>query len=161
MGVHFFDTSALQHRYIRGPNTTRVRHILSNRRCECYIADWTVLEIASGLARRCRAGNLTIERYDAMDAKFFEDLAVGRLKVRESTPQEIRRARDLLRFAGVIKRRRLKSADALIAICCLDLALERKSRVSFYMSDEPLYNILRDIDAFASALRLCYLPHAH
>ncbi len=158
MGIHFFDTSALQHRYVSGPHTRRVRRIISDQRCECYIADWTVLEIASGLAKRCRAGNLTIQSYDAMDTRFFEDLAGGRLKVRESTPQEIRRARDLLRFAGVIKRRRLTSGDALIAVSCLDLALERKCRVNFYMSDNPLYNILQDIGAFTSALSLCHLP---
>jgi hypothetical protein len=63
----------------------------------------------------------------------------------------------LLRFAGIVKRRNLGSADALIASCCLDLAHELRKRVLFYTADWTLYSTLREVDAFRSAMTLQYI----
>jgi len=150
----FFDTAALQHRYVEGPYSRTVRKIVSDRRWDTFIAEITVLEMASALARRCRKQNWPESRYDVLDMRFLRDIADHRLRVRRITRRDILRARHLIRFAGMLRRRNISSADALIATCCLALALERKERVAFYTSDKSLYSILQEIDAFRSALAL-------
>jgi len=154
---YFFDTAALQHRYVDGPYSKRVRRIISDRRWDSFIADVTILEIASALARKCRKRNWNRRKYDALDMEFWKDVADRRLRIRETTQRDILRARHLIRFAGVVGRREMGSADALIGACCLDLALERRERVAFYTSDWTLYTILRDLDAFRSTLVLRYV----
>lgn len=154
MPIYFFDTCALQHRYLDAPDAPTVRRIISDRRVICYITDWTIVEMASTLARRCRQLSAACREFDRLERKFFADIADGRLKVRVSSSRDFTRARDLLRFAGMIKRRRLSSGDALIAACCLDLAYQEKERITFCTSDQPLFSILGDITAYTSALRL-------
>lgn len=154
MRLYFFDTCALQHRYVGGAYSARIRHIVSDSRCQCHIADWTVLEMASALGRHCRLTGLSCKTYDQLGKRFFEDIACGRLVVRSTTVRDVTRARDLIRFAGVLRRRNLKSADALIAAACLDFAYEKAARVIFCTSDWTLYSILRDINHYSAALRL-------
>ncbi|HKO61583.1 MAG TPA: type II toxin-antitoxin system VapC family toxin [Pyrinomonadaceae bacterium] len=154
MPIYFFDTSALQHRYIDGPYSKRIRRIISTGSNECFIADITVLEIASGLGRRCRQGNLRYQRYDQADDRFWKDVADGNLIVRATTQRDVMRARTLLRFAGVLRRRNLGSSDALIAVTCLELALERQKPIIFYTSDWTQFDVLRQIDAFNAVLTL-------
>jgi hypothetical protein len=162
MPVYFFDTSALQHRYIDGPYSKSIRRIISTDSNECFIADITILEIASGLGRRCRQGNLRYQRYDQADDRFWKDVADGKVIVRNTTQRDVMRARNLLRFAGVLRRRNLGSADALIAVSCLELALERRERIIFYTSDWTQFDVLRQIDAFNAVLtlRLAGIPKA-
>lgn len=154
MPVYFFDTSALQHRYLDGPYSKRIRRIISTDSNECVIADVTILEIASGLGKRCRQGNFRYQRYDQADDRFWKDIAGGNLIVRETSQRDVMRARNLLRYAGVLKRRNLGSADALIAVSCLEFALERGEKIIFYTSDWTQYDILKQIDAFNAALTL-------
>jgi hypothetical protein len=154
MPVYFFDTSALKHRYFDGPYSKRIRRIISTGSNECFIADITILEIASALGGKCREGNLRYQRYDQADGRFWKDIAEGNLVVRNTSQREVMRARNLLRFAGVLRRRNLGSADALIAVSCLELALERKEEIIFYTSDWTQYDVLRQIDAFNAALTL-------
>jgi hypothetical protein len=156
MPTYFFDTSALQHRYLDAPDSRSVRRIISNRLTICYIADWTILEMGSTLTRRCRQLSAPCREFDRLEREFFADIAEGRLRVRSTSTRHFTRARDLLRFAGMIKRRRLTSGDALIAACCLDLAYQEKERVTFCTSDQPLFSILGDITAYRSALTLRY-----
>jgi predicted nucleic acid-binding protein len=156
--VYFFDTSALQHRYVPSEISPRVKRIISDqKRGTCYIADVTVLEISRALANRCRQSSWGANRFDAMHLKFLRDIESERLKIRTTTKSDILRAKHLLRFAGVLKRKKLHSADALIATCCLCLALEIKKRVVFYTHDWSLYLVLRDIVAFRTGLRLRYV----
>ena len=162
MPVYFFDSSALQHRYMDGPYSKRIRRIISTNSNECFIADVTVLEIASALGRRCRQGNFRYQRYDQADDRFWKDIEEGNLIVRETTQRDVMRARNLLRYAGVLKRRNLGSADALVAVSCLELALERGETIIFYTSDWTQYDILKHIDAFTAVLtlRLAGVPKA-
>jgi hypothetical protein len=157
MSVYFFDTSALQYRYVRNTFSQRVRRVTSDKRWKVYIADVTILEMASALANGCRRLGLTLTRFDAMDLAFLKDVAAKQVEVRTVTQADVQRARHLLRFAGVVKRRNLQSADALISVCCLECALEIKKRVIFYTGDWTLYTTLREINAFRAALRLRYL----
>jgi hypothetical protein len=153
----FFDTSALQHRYVSSPFSRLVRSVLSRRTNRCYILDISVLEIASALGKQCRVKKLGLEHYDRFTGQLFGDLGSERITVRQFGDREIVRARHLLRFAGVIKTRNLGSNDALIAASCLELSLELQKPVTFYLSDWGLFSVLQDLDAFKSALRLKFV----
>lgn len=155
--VRFFDTCALQHRYVDGPHSRRVRRIVGSTSDENFVAEWTILEMVSALAKHCRTGELGSKVFDRWERRFFSDLASGRLRVRNSTQRDVLRARQLIRFAGVLRRRSIGSGDAMIASACLELALERRTVVTFYTSDWTLYDILRQIDAFTSALRIVFI----
>lgn len=155
--LRFFDTSALQHRYVDSPASARVRRLTSSTQYERVVAESTILEMVSTFARRCRSGGHGAEQFDRWERKFFDDIANGLLSVRRASQQDVLRARHLLRFAGMIRRRSLSSGDALIASVCLTLALERRSVVTFYSSDWPLYSILREVGAFTSTLRLVFI----
>jgi hypothetical protein len=86
----------------------------------------------------------------------MKDLADGTLRVRSATSSDIGRARHLIRYAGVCKGRNLCSADALVAIGCLELTLELRVPVTFWIDDWTLYDIVRSLDAF-QAVTLRYL----
>lgn len=157
MPIRFLDTSALKHRYTKnGDLTSRIRRIVSDKRYECYIADWTVVEIASALGDHCRGNNMGIQHFDKMNQKFFGDLASGRVKVRVTNSRGMLQARTLLR-KGVSIRRNVHTGDALLAACCRELALDAGERVTFYTSDWKLYKLLRDIDAYRSVMRLRFV----
>jgi len=113
--------------------------------------------MASTLAKRCRKASLSEGAFDRMDRRFLRDVSQERLRVRTTTMRDMIRARHLLRFAGVIRKRDLGTGDAMIASSCLALAQEARVRVVFYTADWTLYTILRDLDAFTSALRLRYV----
>ena len=162
MPASFFDTSALKHRYIAGPYAVKINRVLGRKKMTCYIADLTILEMASALGGNCRAAKLGTRMYDSMDRRFLADIADGRLAVRQTNRINILRARNLLRLAGVIKSRNLGSSDAIIASCSLDLAHDLKERITFYTGDWTLYTILREIDAFKAAMTMQYvLPPKH
>ena len=75
--LYFFDTSALQHRYIDGPKARGIRRIISLTRNSCHISDVTVLEIASAIGRHCRRSRLAIREYVRLDQEFWKDVFVG------------------------------------------------------------------------------------
>jgi hypothetical protein len=154
MPLSFFDTCALQHKYVTGPHSRRIRSLVTKTSTTSYISEWTVVEMASALSNRCRQGSLPNSAYDAMNRQFLKDIAEGRLNVRPLAPPELQRARQLIRYAGVLGRNRISSGDALVATCCLDLALAEQQRVVFYTSDRKLYNVLTTIDAFKKAVKL-------
>jgi predicted nucleic acid-binding protein len=154
MRDNFLDTSALQHVYVNGPHSRRVRLLLGRHGSQSTIADSTVLEMASTLANRCRAKNLSVKTFDRLHNLFLSDIANEAFAIRSSGLREIRRAAHLIRFAGVVKKRGLKSADALIASCAVEHALEIQRTVNFYTSDWPLYVCLRDLNVFRTTMNL-------
>lgn len=164
MHTFFFDTSALHSRYHTNQFSKRIRGIVTDTRYSCYIADVSIVEIASSLGKECRSNGWDTDIFDKMDRRFLDDVATKRLKIRTVTKRIMIRARHLIRFAGVKSKRRISASDSLIACCCLELALETQQKVRFYTGDWPLYSILKDIDAFRLALDLRYIgisrPHA-
>ena len=154
MPVYFLDTSTLVDRYCDGDHSRRVRRIVSDTRNSCYIADWTVVETASALAKQCRKRSLGVEDFDRMNARLFTDISTGRLTVRNTTVREVMKSRELIRYAGVKKWRNLGSGDALLAVCCLGLGLEQGGGVVFLTGDWTLYTILRDTNAYRAVLEL-------
>ncbi len=157
MSIVFFDTCSLVLRYDTRASSRRVRRLISDSRNTVYIADTTVLELASSLATECRRKGADAKVFDRMTQKFFADLADETLSVRSTTKREVLRAYDLIRWVGVHKRRNLKSSDALIATCCYDLAMELKEKIAFYTSDRRLHDVLHDTDLFESALNIRYI----
>lgn len=162
--IHFLDTSALIHRYLDGPSSRTIRTLISRRSTKCFIAELTVLEMSSAIARRLRKAqndNKVIDpganrRFDRLEAKFFRDIAQGSIEVYPLTYTHYTRARGLLRYAGIVKNRRITTVDALIASAALDLAYRERQRIQFCTSDRPLYSIMSGINAFSSALDLRY-----
>jgi len=150
--IYFFDTSALQHRYINGPKARGIRGIISRMRNRCYIADLSILEISSALAVQCRRGSLSPKDYRRLDQSFWQDIKDGRLLVRETGQREYLRARNLLRYAGVERGRKITSVDALIAASCLEFALQQNDKVTFCLEDWSLFSMLRDVSAYAKVL---------
>jgi hypothetical protein len=155
--IYFFDTSALKHRYCHTQFRRRICRIVSDDRWPCYIAELTLLEMASAFAHYCRTAPADVNAYDGMDYQFLKDIADERVKVTAPRRAMIDRARLLLRYAGAVKRRNLRSADALIAVTCLELALEVGQRIIFYTRDKTLYSILHGLSAYRRALHLRYL----
>jgi hypothetical protein len=155
--LYFFDTSALQHRYLNGPKARGIRRIISSERNSCYIADLSILEISSALALHCRRRKLSLRQYSRLDQAFWRDVSVGRVLIRSIGQREYLRARDLLRYAGVQKGKQIKSADALIAASCLEFALENGDRVTFCLEDWHLYYVIREVSAYKNVLRFHYI----
>jgi predicted nucleic acid-binding protein len=155
--IYFFDTSALQHRYIDGPKARGIRRIISSRKNRCYIADLSILELSSALARHCRKIKMSATHYQRLDHAFWRDVNVGLLTIRDTRQREYLRARDLLRYAGVQKSRNIKSADALIAASCLEFALENEERVTFCVEDWTLYDVIRNVSAYRKVLRFHFI----
>lgn len=154
MPFNFFDTSALQHKYVAGPHSRRVRQLLSRGAGQSRIADSTVLEMASALATRCRGNGWSLKRFDQMHHEFLDDIAKDLVVVRPGGMREVQRAIHLIRFAGVVKKTGMKSGDALIAAGALEYALESQQIVNFYTSDWALYVCLRSLNAFRTTMNL-------
>ena len=160
--VFFLDTSALIHRYLDCPSSRMIRTIVSRRDNKCYVGELTVLEMSSAIARRLRKPrhdpNVTDfaqnRKFDHLESRFFRDISEGLIEVYPLSNTHYTRARGLLRYAGVVKNRRITTVDALIASAALDLAYKEKERINFCTSDKPLFNIIQGINAFASALNL-------
>lgn len=122
-----------------------------------YISGLTVVELASGFADFCRDNGLGQKQFDAMYRSFFRDIATKQILVRDSTRRDFEKARHLLRFARVIQRLHLRSADAIIAESCRELSYEKQERVVFYLCDKKLHKTLSAIAAYKSAVELRYI----
>lgn len=150
--LYFFDTSALQHRYITTVKSRGIRRTISDARNECFASSVTVLEIASTFGRHCRSNHLSLSNYRRLDQKFWKDVQSGILRLREPSERDYRKALHLLEYAGVDLGRRITSFDALIAASCLELALERSTRVKFCLEDRGLYDVTHRISAYNSVI---------
>lgn len=155
--IYFFDTSALQHRYIDGPKSRGIRRTITDARNRCYILDLTILEIASAFGRHCRRNRLSVETYARLDQTFWKDIYFDKLRVRNATQRDFLRARHLLRYAGVEKGKKIKSADALIAASCLEFALETRADVTFCLEDWPLFHVIREVNAYNGVLNFRFI----
>jgi hypothetical protein len=49
------------------------------------------------------------------------------------------------------------SFDALIAASCLELALERSTKVKFCLDDAPLYDVIHQLSAYKSAIQFRFI----
>ena len=157
MRVYFFDTSSLTPRYFKGAYTAKVDRILATPNSEFYICEFSIIEMSSALAQQYRIHTLPIADFHSMRGQFENDIASGLLRVRGVGANDLRNARDLLEDAAVVNKRNLRSADAVIAACCRDLAHELGRRVIFYTRDWTQYSSIYDIQSYRSALKLRFL----
>ena len=87
-----------------------------------------------------------------MDTRIWQDIADGRLIVRKPGTREETKALHLLMHGGVDLKRGIRTFDALLAATSLELALEKAQKVRFWTADRRLYKILRELDAYKSAM---------
>jgi|ERR1035441_967308 hypothetical protein len=167
MGVYFFDTCALLERYIEGPHARTINQLLGTGKHQCYVADWTILEIASALGQqlrgrrdRARSSGVSFNlrrEYDSRDRRIARDLADGRLSVWSTNSRDIIHARELVRYCGIVQGKKVDTGDAIVAACCLNLAHSLNLRVVFYTADNGLYRALVGHDHFRSVMCLRFL----
>jgi hypothetical protein len=117
--------------------------------------------MASALGRECRRNSWDIRKFDSMEMAFMNDIADGRLIVRDTTGRDYERARHLIRYVGVKNAKKISSADALIATCALEFIMETRHKGAVFVScDLPLLKILVSLDAFRASMKLCHLDKA-
>jgi hypothetical protein len=156
MPTCFFDTCALVPRYRTGKFTYRVNRVFSSGK-QIFIAEITMVEIVSAFASVCRDSHLPDSEFHRMCGEFLDDVADELVKVRPMDRADMNRATHLLALGGVVNGRALKSSDALVAVSCKQLALDRQERLLFYTKDWKLYRTLYEINAYRSALKLRFL----
>jgi hypothetical protein len=155
--IYYFDTSALQHRYVDGSKSRGIRKTISDKRNTCYISELSTVEIFSAFGRYCRKNDLGLSVFKSMEQIFWRDVADGTVSVRAATKVDYQRARHLLQHAGVERKKKIGSSDAVIAANCLGLALDTDETVTFCLEDWPLYNIIRDVSAYSRLLRFRFI----
>lgn len=152
--IAFFDTSALMPKYVEGVHSYRVRKVISPRNAPVFISELSLVEAISTLARHCRGSRLSHAEFTLLKGLFEDDLVNGMIEIVPLTTIDLRRAQHLLEFAGVEQRRKLDTQDAIIAVTCLELALQLGRRVTFYTRDWKQYTCMYGVNAYRSALKL-------
>ena len=126
--TRYFDSSALLKRYFEEPGSASVRRWFSPG--GSATARYSFLEVASGLARRGRAGELSSGEVRRALDRLGEDAT--RIQVVELSEAVDARARDLLR------RHPLRAGDALQLGSALLLRDRSSETVEFVCYDLPL-----------------------
>jgi predicted nucleic acid-binding protein len=126
--MRYFDASALAKRYVREKGSVKVRRLLSSD--VPATSRYSVVEIASALARRTREGTLTEADRDHAFAALQEDMTA--MLIVELTPEVITRAQALLR------RYPLRAGDAVQLASCQHLREELEDEVVLVAFDERL-----------------------
>jgi predicted nucleic acid-binding protein len=155
--IYFFDTSAIIPRYHAGAFTAKVNRILATPESQFYVCELSVVEVSSALAQFYRKHQLTVADFHTMRGLFEDDIANGLLNVLPIAKTDLLNARDLLEDAAVLKKRNLRSADAIIAASCRELAHTQRTRVIFYTKDWTQYSSIYDVQAYRAALKLRFL----
>jgi len=153
MTLCYFDTSALQYRYTGGRHARTVSRTINDTRNTCFISEFTILEIASVLAKACRREKLKLKDFQRMDRKFWEDLDAKRLLVRPLSQTDLLRARHLMRRSAELGRG-MTTADSVIATSAMELALERGERVTLFTEDKGICGVIDTINAYKATLQL-------
>jgi predicted nucleic acid-binding protein len=126
--MRYFDASALAKRYVREPDSLKIRRWLSSDvPATCRL---TSVEIVSALLRRSREGVLADDDLQRALAAIDPDLTA--MLVVELTPMVVTRAHDLLR------RHPLRAGDAIQLASCLYLQDELGEETVFVVFDDRL-----------------------
>ncbi len=108
--IAYFDSSALVKNYVEEVGSDFVQDLL--RTSLPVTSRFSAIEIASALARRCRAGQLTVAERDQITADLDQD--IDALYVVELVPEVVSGT------FRVLHKHALRSADAWqLACCCL------------------------------------------
>ncbi len=128
--IRYFDASALVKRYVEedGTDTDELVRLLAEDRPAT--SRYSLIEIASALARRAREGDLTDTQIDA--ARTVLEADSKRLLLVELTPEVVDIA------SGLLARHPLRAGDALHLASCLYLHARTGGRIAFVGYDERL-----------------------
>jgi hypothetical protein len=118
--VRFLDASALVKRYVREPDTARVRRLI--RSGDVAVSRLSEVEVVSAFARLARERALTSQQRGRVTRAFVRDLAAW--TVVEVTPEVAQRARELLLRHTLRAGDAIQLGAALVLQEGLDVALE-------------------------------------
>jgi predicted nucleic acid-binding protein len=118
--VRFFDASALVKRYVREPETARVRKLI--RAGDVAVSRLSEVEVVSAFARLGRDDAVTTQQRGRIARAFVRDLAVW--TVVEVTPKVARRTRELLLRHPLRVGDAIQLASALVLQDELDVVLD-------------------------------------
>lgn len=135
----YLDTSALAKWYVNEPGSEAFADWIVEQK-EPWISRLTAVELRCLLARRCRAGQLSVDLADRIYATFEEDLAHGHLFLRPLSDGTVEAALGLIVsldghalrtldaiHLSVVRELRapaLATADATMAVAAEELGLE-------------------------------------
>lgn len=132
MALLFVDTSALVKFYYPEPDSDRIEQILLDAK-GIYITSLSVVEMASALSKKVRAGELRREQESNLWNTFLDDLQTGQMELITLDDRHYMKASDLIRKFG--SRHGIKTLDSLqlsaahglpnIKFLCLDRTLCR------------------------------------
>lgn len=131
--MRYFDASALVKRYVREKGSVKVRRLLSTD--VSATSRLSAVEITSALMRRARELAFTDAERDRALSALERDMSS--LLVVELTPDVVKRAQTLLR------RRPLRSGDAIQLASCLYLQAELGEPVTIVAFDARLTEVAR------------------
>tara|TARA_R110000787_G_scaffold51288_4_gene121674 strand:- start:134 stop:628 length:495 start_codon:yes stop_codon:yes gene_type:complete len=157
MPIYFFDTSGLQHRYIKSDHSRGIKKIISDKRNQCLISSITTIEISSAFSTYIRREGIPKNEWYKLQQAFWTDISNGKIIVREPSSNEYEKADQLLKYACLILGRKTSAADALIAATCVEYAREITKKVTFCLDDRPLYSVLTRFKTYTSVLKFKYL----
>jgi predicted nucleic acid-binding protein len=126
--IRYFDASALVKRYVREEGSDRIAALLSVERPAT--SRFTLVEIASALARRCRDRDLSSAERDGLILAVRED--ARRMLIVEFTPRVEERT------AALLVRHPLRAADAVQLGSAAVLAERSGATVAFVAFDDVL-----------------------
>jgi predicted nucleic acid-binding protein len=118
--VRFFDASALVKRYVREPETVRVRRLI--RSGDVAVSRLSEVEVVSAFARLARERALSAQQRGRVVRAFIRDMAAW--TVVEITPAVAQRARELLLRHALRAGDAIQLGAALVLQEGLGLALE-------------------------------------
>lgn len=142
------DTNVVKRLYVPGPLRRSCRALRTRHVGRCYVAEVTTLEIVSALADEVRIGKITLQDFRKANDAFIEDLATGRIEVREFLPRDYIKCRSLLAAIGASRGRHIRSHDAMIAFVARELALQLGSAVSLVTCDRKFAKTVASDAAF-------------
>ena len=148
--IAYFDSSALVKNYVEEADSDVVQELL--RTSLPVTSRFTAIEIASALARRFRAGQLTMTERDRMMADLNQD--IDALYVVKLAPEVVSGTIRLLRTHA------LRSADALQLACCCLVPERVETPVRFIGFDAKLNEVAQREEPAQASMRWVKCPYA-
>jgi predicted nucleic acid-binding protein len=159
--MYLIDTSTVKWAYVDGAKLTqRCRYLLSRAKGRIYVAEITLLEVASALASMVRDKKITAAQFAAADRRFWRDVADGKLIVVSLPSSELIACRELLILVGITAGRNIRTQDAMVAYTARRVALEKRQVVTLLTCDKKLANVVKTTAAFARLVKARYLHPA-
>lgn len=170
MDLYYFDTDALSWRYVDSSDvrleapgkcvTAKVNTILEDKKNECYISEFVLLEWTSVLGKRVRREEEGFRSFDyewsrQNEQALMMDIICKRLKILPSIPRIVARARVLVDRIGVFSKRALITVDAVHLIYAIEVAQSENCEVRFVSCDKGLLGIVKDFRPISRFLK----PH--